>query len=147
MKVSVSETISGPVQTVFDAVSDVTNAADLISGLDKVEILSDVKTGKGLRWRETRVMFGKESTEEMEITVFDPPNFYRSEARSHGMIYLTNTTFREIDENTTEVTVAFTGTPVSLVAKLMTPIGLLFSGSLKKSLRADLLDLKRSIEH
>ena len=82
MKISMSELLEAPRSDVFKLFTDIENASDRISGIRKLEVLSEVRSGVGLRWRETRVMFGKEATEEMEITGFDEPESYVVEAES-----------------------------------------------------------------
>ena len=67
MKLRIEETIATPVKQVFETLSNIN-----ISGIQKVEILSDTTEGEGHRWRETREMFGKEATEDMEITHYNP---------------------------------------------------------------------------
>lgn len=145
MKISVSETIHAPVEIVFETMTDFEHAAERISGIAKLEILGDPKVGPGFRWRETRVMFGKEATEEMEITEFNFPNSYRVEAASHGTKYESELTFTPV-EGGTDVTMTFSGVPQTLAAKLTTPLAVLFAGSTRKALRQDILDLKRFIE-
>lgn len=93
MKVVMEKTVNGPADRVFEVFSDIQHCGDRIKGITKVEVLSDVKQGTGLRWRETRVMLGKEATEEMEMTASEPPNSYTVEARSHGMHYISVFTF------------------------------------------------------
>lgn len=146
MNITVTEAIKAPIERVFDALSDIAHADERITGITKLDILSEIKSGKGVRWRETRMMFGKEATEEMEITEISPPNSYKVEAASHGMKYVSVFRFRALDPNNTEVTMVFTGTPTSLSGKLMTPLFLLFQGTARKALRKDILDCKAFIE-
>ena len=146
MKTSMSVEVAAPLERVFDVFSDIARAEERIEGIKSLEILSDVKSGKGLRWRETRVMFGKEATEEMEITAFDRPRSYVVEAESHGTHYRSLFTFEELSSSSTKVTWEFEAKPLSLIAKLMTPLGLLFLGPMKKLLKRDLTDLKKHAE-
>jgi len=146
MKVAVEETFAAPIEKVYEVLSDIAHAEERIAGIEKLEILSDVTSGVGLRWRETRVMFGKEATEEMEMVQCDPPNFYRVEAASHGMEYVSEYSFRALDEGSTQVSLVFSGDPISFMAKLMTPIGILFQGATRKALQQDLIDLRSAIE-
>lgn len=145
MKVIVSVDIDAPQQKVFEVVSDIDNAESRIDGIEKIEILSSQRSGLGLKWQETRTMFGKEATEIMEITEWSPPELYHVSAHSHGMDYDTDVTFKAVDSKT-KVSMIFTGKPISLLAKLMTPLGLLFQGATKKALQKDLDDLKTYIE-
>jgi hypothetical protein len=46
----------------------------------------------------------------------------------------------------TKLELAFEGRPVTLLARLLTPLGLLFQGTVKRQLEADLADLAREAE-
>lgn len=141
MEIHVSKHINAPLHVTFDVFSDIQNLQEQIDGITKVEILSEVTHGVGTRWRETRVMFGKEATEEMEISTFDKNQSYDVIASSHGMDYHSTYTFRERDGGTL-VEMTFSGKPVTLVAKLMTPLGYLFKGATQKALEDDMNNLK-----
>ena len=145
MDVRVSKHIAAPIDVVFNVFSDITKIEDRIDGITKVEILSDVTSGVGTRWRETRVMFGREATEEMEISTLTPNQSYEVVASSHGMDYHTIYTFKEQGGGTL-VEMVFSGKPISLTAKLMTPLGFLMKGTTRKLLDADMDNLKALCE-
>ena len=146
MQITATDTVNAPIDRVFEVFSDVANCGERISGISAVEVLSDVTSGVGVRWRETRTVFGKEATEEMWMTACDPPNSYVVESESNGTKYLTTFTFERVDDNTTRVSWIFGGTPVSLKAKLLTPLAFLFKGALVKMMMGDITDLKAHIE-
>ncbi len=145
MQVRVSRHIAAPIDVTFNVFSDVTQIAERIQGINKVDILSEVTHGGGTRWRETRVMFGREATEEMEISAYTPSQSYEVVASSHGMDYHTIYTFTEQDGGT-HVEMVFIGTPITLAARLMSPLASLMQGSTQKALEADMDDLKRVCE-
>ena len=59
-----SEHVTAPREVVFEVAADFHNAAELnIQGIDSLEVLTDGPIGVGTRFRETRVMMGKSSTE------------------------------------------------------------------------------------
>ncbi len=145
MRITATETVKASPDRVFDVFSDVENCGDRIQGIIKLELLSDVRSGKGVRWRETRKFMGKEATEEMEITVYDEPKYYVVEAESNGTHYTSRYAFEESGDGT-RVIWEFEGKPLTLAAKLMSPLGFLFKGSLKKLMFKDVADLKRYIE-
>jgi carbon monoxide dehydrogenase subunit G len=146
MKIVCSEHINAPVEKVFAVASDVEHAPEVISTITKMEVLTDGPVGVGTRFRETRVMFGKEATEEMEFSVFDPPRSYTLVADSHGCHYVS--TFRFTPEGAgTRVDFEFTGDAHSFGAKVMSAVmGPLMKGTMRKMLAKDLGELKRSIE-
>lgn len=141
----VSEQINAPIETVFARCSDVTRWADTVSGIKQVELLTEGPVGDGTRFRETRVMFGKEATEEMTFSEFDPPNGYVLLAESCGSKYRTTHRFEPADGGT-RITMEFHATPVTLGAKVLSPIFAVMKKSLEKCLRNDLADIKSAIE-
>lgn len=145
MQVKTEIYINAPIDKVFDVFADIKNAESRIEGISKIEILSEVKSGVGTRWRETRVIFGKEATEEMEISKLEKNKMYEVVAASNGAEYRTIFDFKEVNGGT-KVEMIFEGKPVSLMAKLMTPLGFLFKGMTKKLLQKDMDDLKEFIE-
>jgi len=67
--IEVSRSVKAPATVVWNIITDLEGSVDTISGIEKVEILSgDDSFGVGTKWRETRTMFGKKSTEEMTVT-------------------------------------------------------------------------------
>jgi hypothetical protein len=52
----------------FEVFTDLANNATVVRGIEKMEILTDGPIGVGTRFRETRVMMGKQATEGMELT-------------------------------------------------------------------------------
>jgi hypothetical protein len=99
----------------------------------------------GTRFRETRVMFGRESTEEMEITEFEPGRKYTVEANSCGAHFQSIFNFSP-DGNSTNIDVEINSRPLTFFAKLMSPLGFLMAGSMKKMIRADIDQLKAYCE-
>ena len=142
---SCSVRIRATQQQVFDVISDLEHAADRIQGIQKVELLTSGPMAVGTRWRETRMMFKKACTEEMEITEFDPPNGYRVGAQGGGCVYDTRFSVTpDGDEMILEM--SFQATPITFIGKLMLPLGKLFQGTMKKMINQDLNDLKTHIE-
>ena len=71
-RLAISETVNAPLGRTFEAFSDLRSAEKNISGIKRLEILTDGPIGKGTRFKETRVMFGREATETMEVTQWEP---------------------------------------------------------------------------
>jgi carbon monoxide dehydrogenase subunit G len=140
--ITVSTNVSKPIDEVFKVYTQIEKTAERIPDITALEVLSEGPFGEGTRWRETRVMFKKEATEEMWVTGFDPPNRYTVEAESHGMRY--STLFRfDPDGEGTKVTWAFSGTALTLGAKIMAPIfNVLMKGTMTKCMLRDLEALR-----
>lgn len=148
---SLSERIDAPLDRVFALASDLPRAAQHIDGIDKIEMLTESPVGVGTKWKETRTMFGKQATEVMEVTAFNPPSAeggpasYRVEADSCGCHFLTTFSFTP-EGDATVVTLDLATQAQSLMAKMMTPLSGRMIGSCKKAMEQDLTDLKRAAE-
>lgn len=70
----VTEVLPAPPQRVFQAMTNVDEYAAWMPDFVRVERVGDVAQGAGARWRETRKMFGRETTEEFEVTHYHPPS-------------------------------------------------------------------------
>ncbi len=143
--VRIQQTIRAAPERVFRISTDLENLARNISGIDRVEVLTEGPPGEGTRWRETRTMLGKQATEEMWCTGFEPPRRFVVEAESRGMHYRSEFLF-EPDGPGTRVTVVFAGRPLSRLAKLLAPLAAVMSGGVRKALERDLEDVKRLAE-
>ena len=137
--------INAPLERVFEVFTDFQNAAARIEGIKSLEVLTEGPIGVGTQFREPRVMFGKEATEEMEITDFQPNKSFRVEAESCGSHYIADYAFRA-ENNATIIERTFNARPVTLMAKLMSPMLFFMKGFLKKCLEDDLTCLKNFIE-
>ncbi len=63
---------AGP-QQIVDAFSDFEDWKYWMPGLETVLQLTDGPFGIGTQWKETRKIFGKQASEQFEVTDFDPP--------------------------------------------------------------------------
>lgn len=144
-KIELSRHIAAPIDEVFARNTNFADAADVVNGITKIEMLTEGDVGKGTRFRETRVMFGKEATEEMEVVGFDPPRSYQLGAESHGSRYLSTFTFTE-DGDGTDVHLLFEATPLTLPAKIMSVLMKPMMKTVMKECSKDLDDIKAAIE-
>ncbi len=140
--ITVSTNVSAPIDQVFEVYTDLEKLVERIPDITALEVLSKGPFGEGTRWRETRVMFKKEATEEMQVSGFDPPKSYNVDAESHGMRYSTRFLFAP-DGDGTKVSWTFSGTAVTLGAKIMAPIfNVLMKGTMTKCMLRDLEALR-----
>ena len=79
--------IAAPVNLVFDTVSQITNFSEAIPQIVNVEFLSEQKSGLGTRFKETRLMNGREATTELEVTEFVPNERIRLVSDAGGTIW------------------------------------------------------------
>ena len=147
MIVEAQVTINGSKAAIWAAITNIESAAETISGIEKIEILEKPADGLvGLRWRETRTLFGKPATAEKWITDALENEFYRTRAESDGFIFLCT---KSISESTHGITMteSHESRPQGIVAKIMSiPMRLFFKGVMKKAIQQDLNDVKAAVE-
>ncbi len=120
--------IAASPKTVMATATDFENCSEFISGIVKVEMLTEGPVGLGTRFRETRIMFKREATEEMEITSFDSDSGYTLSCESCGARY--QSTFKyEPKDGGTLMSMTMVVTPLTFMAKVM---GFLMAPMMKK---------------
>lgn len=147
MRVIVETEIGAPLMDVWRLVTDIENAASTIKAIEKIEILERPSSGVvGMKWRETRTMFGKAATEVMWITDAVAGTHYDTRAESHGSVYKTRIALEDRNGRTGLV-MTFEGEPQSVGAKIMWGLtGFLFKGATRRALAKDLADIKAALE-
>ncbi len=152
MKMSTSINITASAANIWSAITNIENCQQMISAIDKIEIIAPAPEGAvanfvGLKWRETRTMFGKEAVETMWITDAETNVFYKTRAENHGAIYLSELRINPISATENELIMNFEGQAQSFFAKLMSAIMTpFFKGSMVKMLNKDLEDIKQFVE-
>jgi carbon monoxide dehydrogenase subunit G len=147
MQVKTHVDVRAPRKVVWDVATDIANAAQTVKGIEKIEVLERPASGVvGLKWRETRKMFGKEATEVMWITRAQEPAFYETRAESHGAVYTTRIALDEAPGGT-RLSMEFGAAPQTLGAKVMGAVfGALMKGNMRKAILKDLEDIKAAAE-
>jgi len=146
MIVDAQVNINGSRAAIWAAINDIENAAKIISGIISVEIVNKPADGLvGLKWRETRMMFGQPATVEKWIIESVEHEFYKTRAESDGYIFLTTNRISDTAGGVI-LTSAHESLPQSMKAKLSMPMMLLFRGVIKKAILQDLSDIKSAVE-
>lgn len=146
MKIAVSEEIDAPRERVWNIVTDIDSWADTISGIVSVDVINRPASGViDLKWRETRVLFGKEAVETMWITAAEENRWYETRAENHGAIYTTRISLDD-SQGKTLLTMAFSSRPTTIVSRLMAFMGYLFRSTMRKMIKQDLVDIRRASE-
>ena len=147
MIVEAQVTINGSKAAIWAAITNIENASETISGIEKIEVLEKPALGLvGLKWRETRILFGKPATADKWITDAAENEFYKTRAESDGFVFLSTMSISESGGRMT-LTSSHDSKPQGIVAKLMSiPMELFFKGVAKKALLQDLNDIKAAVE-
>lgn len=148
MLVEVQVNINASKAAVWAAITNIENAADFISGIEKIEILDRPAQGlAGLKWRETRILFGKPADADKWITDAVENEFYSTRAESDGFVFLSTMRISEGGGGVT-LTSIHDSQPQSIGARVMAiPMSLFFKGVARKALLQDLADIKSAVEN
>ena len=146
MLVEAQVTINGSRTAVWAAITNIEKASEIISGIEKIEIVEKPADGLvGLRWRETRMLFGKPATVEKWITDAAESEFYKTRAEDGGFVFLTTMRISESSVGMT-LTSSHETKPEGIVASLKSMPMFLFKGVIKKAILQDLTDIKSAVE-
>ncbi|ANU12389.1 hypothetical protein B481_0143 [Planococcus halocryophilus Or1] len=148
MKVLTQIDINSTKEKVWEVITDIENSGHVISGIINIEILNPAEGDLvGLKWRETRKMFGKETQEVMWITHSEKYHYYQTRAESHGAIYVFRLNMTEKSNDIVTLEMSFEGESINLMAKVMSGIFSIFMKKpMKKALEVDLEDIKKYCE-
>lgn len=146
MIVEAQVSINGSKSAIWEAITNIENASDIISGIKKIEIVDKPAKGLvGLKWRETRILFGDAATVEKWITDAAENDFYKTKAEDDGFVFMTTNRISESNGGITLMSTHETQ-PRGFVAKLKALPMFLFKGVVKKAILQDLHDIKAAVE-
>jgi ribosome-associated toxin RatA of RatAB toxin-antitoxin module len=132
---------------VFQAATDVRRWPEMMPQITATHLLDDGPVGVGTRFTETRKVFGREATEEMKFTRFDPPRMYVVQAESGGALYTSTFTFQALGNRQTKVTLDFTAKPMGVMAKIVAVVmAPLIRKTMTQCMQQDLESLRLSME-
>jgi uncharacterized protein YndB with AHSA1/START domain len=117
----VTRAIASPPTKVFEAVAHIENFSEVVPGIIDIEFLTDAKTGVGTRFRETRVMKGRESTTELEVTEYVPDERVRLVSDEGGTIWDTVFTVTPSAAGS-ELSMVMVARPHTWKARIITPL-------------------------
>jgi hypothetical protein len=145
MRFQIERRIERPAAEVFAASADFAGAPARIPGIVAVEMLTAGPVGVGTRFRETRVMFGREASETMEVAEFEAGRRYLLVADSCGCRFLSEVRV-EPERDGARWTLEVRSEPRSLLARVfgfaMGPM----ATAMRRACEKDADDLKASLE-
>ncbi len=140
--VTVTRRIDAPADVVFRTVADVEQFSQAVPGILRVEFLTDVKSGVGARFRETRMMMGREASTELEVTEYAENEHVRLVSEAGGTLW--DTVFTTVsDGEGTALKMVMDAQPQSASARTMLP---LIIGVVRKAVEQDMDAVKAFCE-
>lgn len=140
--------ITASSQVVWNVVSDIENAASVVSGIRLIEILEPASGPSltGLKWRETRTWMGQDATEVMWVTEAEDSRHYTTRAENHGAIYVSRIWLEPIGSGT-RLSMSFRCEPVTVIARILWVFtGWIAKRSLSGVMEQDLADIRVAAE-
>lgn len=141
-QITVTRTIDAPIETVFKTVADIREFPKAVPAVVNVEILSEVQSGLGARFRETRLFGGKEAAEEFEVTEYVENDRIRLVTDSHGTVW--DSVFQvSREDQATRLTLTMNAKAYKLLPKLINP---LMKGMIQSAVGKDMDSIKSYCE-
>ncbi len=148
--VRVSSLVKAPVERVFELFTDIEHAAERVSGIKKIEVMSTGPFNLGYRWIETREVMGRLDDAAMEISAFERNRSYtithhKGGVWGEGVRIDAIFTFEPVPAGT-RVSIEFELHPEQLPPGTLLPLEWAIGGKVRHVLSDDLDDLKTAVE-
>lgn len=140
--ITVTRTINAPIEKVFGTVADIRQFEQALPHVIGHEFLSEQESGVGTQFRETRVMKGRETVTELEVTEYVENDRVRMVADTNGTVWDTVFTVTT-DGTTTTLVTTMQARAYKLLPKLLNP---LIRGMIAKAVGKDMDLVKASCE-
>ena len=134
--------IRAPIEMVFKTVANISEFSKAIPHIVKVEYLSKITSGVGTRFRETRLVKGKESPTELEVTEYVENERVRLIADSHGTVWDTVFVVKREGDNT-KLTMTMDARSSRIITRVVV---FMISGMVKKTIERDMDSVKAYCE-
>jgi carbon monoxide dehydrogenase subunit G len=149
-EIAVARIIDATPARVWEVLTDLEHAAQTLCGVLSVQVLTDGPSALGTRWRETRKMFGRETSEELRVTDNDPVRRTQVRAESGGAAYVTEFVLTPLEGGTrTELQMRFGAdllSPSVVQRVAMKAFAGLATRATTKQLEQDLADIAAAAE-
>lgn len=145
MGVVCTEMINAPADLVWDLVTDIDGAVELITSITNVEVLNRPENGSllDLEWEETRNINGREYVETIRVSGVEHGDWVEMRGKSFGMEYESRFSLMKIESEMTQITYVFNPQPRKWYTRIMgffiTPI---LSKAIKNCIAQDFADIK-----
>ena len=137
-----TRTIAAPVDRVFATVAHIDRFQEAVPHITNVEFLTETRSGVGTRFRETRLMRGREASTELEVTEYVQDERVRLVSDGGGTVWDTVFTVQASGSGT-ELSMVMDARPYKLTARVVNPM---ISRMLTKALETDMDAVKAYCE-
>lgn len=137
-----SLTINASLGTVFRVVSDLDHFSNAVPQIDRIEILSESAVGVGTRFRETRLVWGRETASELEVAELVENEGVRYVSDTLGTRWHSTFTVAPAGDRT-QLTIVIEGRPYRVLSRLAAPLMKFLTA---KAVAADMKGIKAYAE-
>lgn len=138
-RTTIVTSIDAPIDRVFDTVAHIENFSKAVPHITDVEFLTEQHQGEGTRFRETRLMRGREASTTLEVSEYVENERTRMVADEGGTIWDTTFTVASTNGGGTDLTMVMEATAYKTLAKVVNP---LMKGIIAKAVKADMDAIK-----
>ncbi len=114
--------IRAPVDCVFATLARIENFSQAVPGITDVEFLTDQQYGVGTKFRETRLVNGREAKAVLEVVELDENQLIRLVSDEGGTVWDTVFTVEPTGDDGTRMTMNMDARPHNFMARLITPM-------------------------
>jgi uncharacterized membrane protein len=148
MAAEVRQRINAPLGRVWTVFTNLDRTRNLMSGIERAELLTSGEFGVGSRWSETRFAPHRKATEELTVIECEPLRHYLVRTISDGAVFLARTEFFLCGPDRTEVRMTFDSGQPGLFGRMMdAALGGIATRAMVSAMHRDLDDLARLCEH
>lgn len=136
-------TIDAPIERVFKTLATIGEFRQAVPSIQKIVFLTDRQYGVGTRFRETRILNGKEATTELEVTELVENEYVRMVSDTGGTIWDTLFRVRQ-DGESVAMNMQMDARPHRFPARVITPM---IMGMVERFIHQDMDAVKEYCEH
>lgn len=114
--------VRAPVDCVFSTLARIENFSKAVPGITDIEFLTDQQYGVGTRFRETRVMNGREAKAVLEVVELDENRMIRLVSDEGGAVWDTVFQVEPAGDDGTRMIMNMDARPHTFMARLITPM-------------------------
>ncbi|MEZ6098766.1 MAG: hypothetical protein R3E01_07335 [Pirellulaceae bacterium] len=141
-RIATTCTIDAPITRVFQTLANIKEFSKAVPDITNIQFMTEQQYGVGTRFKETRIMNGREATTELQVTELVENERIRIVSDAGGTIW--DTVFKVRDQNAAVVMdMQMDARPYNLAARLFVPMIL---GMVSKAVEADMDAVKTYLE-
>lgn len=148
MKLRVSVPIEATREEIWTVITDIEHSNQTIHDIDKVEVIEKPEASlNGLKWRETRKLFGEDDVETYSVVASEENHFFKTHSEKDGMTY-DSTMIIESEGDHNLLKINYERHPTTFTSRIKNAVfGSLMKTSEEQHLLEELKDIKHAVEH